>query len=95
MDGKKRQQAHAVFSTSTDDGKSSSQEKSIALTTDAATHPEGMPKVAFKKDGSIIDGRIVSDVECCRALKNSNTSTRRRTAAEWSPRTSAAAVPLT
>lgn len=42
------------FATSTDDGESFSTTRRLPLGTDVATHPEGMPKVAFKKDGSII-----------------------------------------
>jgi hypothetical protein len=42
------------FSMSYDNGKSFSERKSLPLSGDVATHAEGMPKVAFKKDGTII-----------------------------------------
>ena len=43
-----------VFAVSYDDGDSFSQNVSVALDRDVATHAEGMPKIAFKKDGTII-----------------------------------------
>ncbi|HZI23861.1 MAG TPA: sialidase family protein [Chryseolinea sp.] len=43
-----------VFAVSYDDGNSFSQNVSVALDRDIATHAEGMPKIAFKKDGTII-----------------------------------------
>src|SRR5688572_30329447 len=43
-----------VFAVSYDDGNSFSQNVSVALDRDVATHAEGMPKIAFKKDGTII-----------------------------------------
>lgn len=42
------------FAVSTDNGRSFSEKKSLPLPGDVATHAEGMPKVAFKKDGTII-----------------------------------------
>jgi hypothetical protein len=42
------------FAVSSDNGKSFSEKLSLTLTSDVATHPESMPKVAFKKDGTII-----------------------------------------
>ncbi len=42
------------FAVSDDNGKSFSEKVKIPLGDDVATHPEGMPKVAFKKDGTII-----------------------------------------
>lgn len=44
----------ALFFATSTDGKSVSNKVRLPLTNDVATHPEGMPKVAFKKDGSII-----------------------------------------
>ncbi|PZR38348.1 MAG: hypothetical protein DI538_09880 [Azospira oryzae] len=43
-----------LFAVSNDRGKSFSEKTSLPLTSDVATHSEGMPKVAFKKDGTII-----------------------------------------
>ena len=42
------------YAISDDDGKSFSRKASIPLTPDVATHAEGMPKVAFKNNGSVI-----------------------------------------
>jgi hypothetical protein len=42
------------FSVSHDNGKSFSEKVMLQLTNDVATHSEGMPKVAFKKDGTVI-----------------------------------------
>lgn len=42
------------FAISIDGGKSFSDKLSFPLTNDVATHSEGMPKVAFKKDGTIV-----------------------------------------
>lgn len=42
------------FSVSHDNGNSFADEHSFALSEDVATHAESMPKVAFKKDGTII-----------------------------------------
>jgi hypothetical protein len=42
------------FAISHDHGKSFAQKTSLALAADVATHAEGMPKVAFKKDGTIV-----------------------------------------
>lgn len=42
------------YSISTDGGNSFSTKIHVPLTADVATHAEGMPKVAFKKDGSVI-----------------------------------------
>lgn len=43
-----------LFATSSHDGKSISKPTILTLTSDVATHAESMPKVAFKKDGSIV-----------------------------------------
>ena len=43
-----------LFAVSFDDGKSFSQNVSVTLDRNVATHAEGMPKIAFKKDGTII-----------------------------------------
>lgn len=43
-----------LFAVSNDGGKSFPNKISLPLTSDVATHSEGMPKVAFKKDGTII-----------------------------------------
>lgn len=43
-----------LFGTPSGDGESISKSTSLTLTSDVATHPESMPKVAFKRDGSII-----------------------------------------
>jgi hypothetical protein len=43
-----------LFAVSIDGGKSFPDKISLPLTSDVATHSEGMPKVAFKKDGTII-----------------------------------------
>jgi len=43
-----------LFARSGDSGKTFSDRISLPLTSDVATHSEGMPKVAFKKDGTII-----------------------------------------
>ena len=43
-----------VFAVSSDNGKSFASKNSLSLTGDVATHPEGMPKLAFKKDGTIV-----------------------------------------
>lgn len=50
-DGDKRTLRYA---TSPDDGNSFMKVANIPLTKDVATHAEGMPKVAFKKDGTVI-----------------------------------------
>lgn len=42
------------FATADDDAASISSPIALSLTSDVATHAESMPKVAFKKDGSII-----------------------------------------
>lgn len=42
------------FAVSLDHGKSFSEKKMLPLTSDVATHSEGMPKVAYKKDGAVI-----------------------------------------
>lgn len=42
------------FAVSNDNGKSFADKVSLPLTPDVATHPEGMPKLAFKSDGTII-----------------------------------------
>lgn len=42
------------FATSKDNGETFSEKISLPLTNDVATHAESMPKVAFKKDGTII-----------------------------------------
>jgi hypothetical protein len=42
------------FSASSDDGKSFSEKIVVPMSGDVATHAEGMPKVAFKKDGTIV-----------------------------------------
>ena len=42
------------FAISEDDGKSFANKLTLALTNDVATHAEGMPKIAFKSDGTII-----------------------------------------
>lgn len=42
------------FSVSKDDGETFTDKVGIPLSNDVATHAEGMPKVAFKKDGTII-----------------------------------------
>lgn len=42
------------FAISDDNGKSFTEKISMPLSADVATHPESMPKVAFKSDGSII-----------------------------------------
>lgn len=43
-----------LFAVSDDNGKSFSHKMSLPLTSDVATHAEGMPKVAFKNDGTIL-----------------------------------------
>ena len=43
-----------LFAVSNDCGKSFDDKISLPLTSDVATHSEGMPKVVFKKDGTII-----------------------------------------
>lgn len=43
-----------LYSVSHDNGKTFSEKVKIPLTPDVATHPESMPKVAFKGDGSIV-----------------------------------------
>lgn len=47
-------QVHLFFATSPDDGKTFSQSISVPLDGKVATHAESMPKVAFKKDGTIL-----------------------------------------
>ncbi|RAW02549.1 sialidase family protein [Pseudochryseolinea flava] len=47
-------QLHFTFSISQDDGSSFVQKASILLGSSVATHAEGMPKVAFKRDGTIL-----------------------------------------
>jgi hypothetical protein len=47
-------QVNLTFATSFDDANSFSQNITVPLTEDVATHAEGMPKVAFKNDGTII-----------------------------------------
>jgi len=42
------------FSVSSDQGESFDEKVSVPLSGNVATHPESMPKVAFKKDGTII-----------------------------------------
>lgn len=42
------------FSAASNEGTSLSDKVSLPLTNDVATHSEGMPKIAFKKDGTII-----------------------------------------
>jgi hypothetical protein len=42
------------FAVSRDDGNTFSKKHTIALDEDVATHAEGMPKVAFKRDGTIL-----------------------------------------
>lgn len=42
------------FATSTDDGQTFREKIAIPLSADVATHPEGMPKVAFRRDGTIV-----------------------------------------
>ena len=42
------------FAISDDNGRSFSEKMSLPLSVDVATHPESMPKVAFKNDGTII-----------------------------------------
>jgi hypothetical protein len=42
------------FAISSDGGKSFSNKLRLPLTSDVATHSEGMPKLAFKRDGTII-----------------------------------------
>lgn len=42
------------FATSFDNGGSFTRRKKLSLSGDVATHAEGMPKIAFKKDGTII-----------------------------------------
>ncbi len=51
---KKNDELALFFAASSDGGKSFQYKTNIPLSNDVATHPEGMPKVAFKKDGSII-----------------------------------------
>ncbi|WP_276371792.1 sialidase family protein [Chryseolinea sp. H1M3-3] len=51
---KKNDSLTLFYAVSTDGGKSFSKKVSIPISADVATHAEGMPKVAFKKDGSII-----------------------------------------
>lgn len=43
-----------IFAVSTNEGNSFPNKVSLPLTNDVATHAEGMPKVAFKDDGTII-----------------------------------------
>jgi hypothetical protein len=45
-----------LFAVSKDDGKTFSQRVSVPLCQNVATHAEGMPKVAYKKDGTIYIG---------------------------------------
>jgi hypothetical protein len=42
------------FAVSQDDGKSFTEKVPVPINGHVATHPEGMPKVAFKKDGTIL-----------------------------------------
>lgn len=51
---KENNQRTLFFATLSRNGKSASRRISIPLPIDVATHAEGMPKVAFKNDGSII-----------------------------------------
>jgi BNR repeat-like domain len=42
------------FSTSTDNGKTFSDKKTVSIVEGVSSHAEGMPKVAFKSDGTVI-----------------------------------------
>jgi hypothetical protein len=51
---KDKEELKLSLAISHDNGKTFSQRKNITLTSDVATHAESMPKVAFKKDGTIV-----------------------------------------
>lgn len=51
---KTEQELNLLFAVSSDDGETFSQRVAVPLDQEVATHAEGMPKIAFKKDGTII-----------------------------------------
>jgi hypothetical protein len=51
---KMESQLKLVYAISLDDGKSFSDRVEIALDEQVATHAEGMPKIAFKEDGTVV-----------------------------------------